>query len=295
MDNATPFADRSKQKAIEWATATVSWGPARLALKKGAHAAARARGKALERRGELPEIANIYTASTPKAGSQWMRAVFDHPVVRAHTNLFTVPQLNYQDKPERGLPLASYVPGLYVRYDEYRRIPHRYPHRVVYMFRDPRDVVVSGYFSAVKTHQNTYNAYVEQVRDELRAMPFDEGLLKLIEEAAPRLQEIATWAGIEDPNVEAFKLEEVSADPEPHVRRMLAHCGVELSEADLATLLADTSRESLQAKDLAKREAGAESHYRVDRKGYRDLFQPEHYAAVEKAVPGLVAQLGYPE
>ncbi len=295
MTDATPFADRSMQKAVAWATATVSWGPARLGLKKAAHQAAKVRGRALERRGELPAIANIYTASTPKAGSQWMRAVFDHPLVRARTNLFTVPQLDYQDHPERGLPLASYVPGLYVSYDEYRRIPHRYPHRVVYMFRDPRDVVVSGYFSAVTTHQNTYNAYVERVREELRAMPFDAGLLKLIEEAAPRLQEIATWADVEDPNVACFRLEEVSADPEPHVRRMLAHCGVELSEADLATLLQDTSRESLQAKDLARRAAGSESHYRVDRTDYRDLFQPEHYAAVEKAVPGLVARLGYPD
>ncbi|WP_278260104.1 hypothetical protein [Nocardioides convexus] len=35
------------------------------------------------------------------------------------------------------------------------------------MFRDPRDVVISGYFSAVKTHQNTYNDEVERLRDEL--------------------------------------------------------------------------------------------------------------------------------
>ncbi|NHA01517.1 hypothetical protein G5V59_21615 [Nocardioides sp. W3-2-3] len=106
MNNATPFADRSKQKAIEWATATVSWGPARLALKKGAHQAARARGRALERRGELPAIANIYTASTPKAGSQWMRAVFDHPVVREQTNLFTVPQAELPG-PARARPAAG--------------------------------------------------------------------------------------------------------------------------------------------------------------------------------------------
>ena len=62
-----------------WATRTVSWGPARIQIKKRAHTYARARGMMLERTGRLPEIANIYAASSPKAGSQWMRALLDHP------------------------------------------------------------------------------------------------------------------------------------------------------------------------------------------------------------------------
>ena len=33
----------------------------------------------------------------------------------------------------------------------------------------------------------------------------------------------------------------------------------------------------------------------MDRKTFRDVFQPEHYAALEELVPGLVARLGYPD
>jgi hypothetical protein len=288
-------AARVSDRARDWAIRAVQWGPARIGLKRGAHVYARARGAALKGTGRVPEIANIYAASSPKAGSQWMRALLDHPVVRSHTGLFAVPQLDYQENPEKGFPPGVFVPGLYVRYDEYKRIPHRYPHRCVYMFRDPRDLVVSGYYSAVKTHQNTFIEDVERAREEIRQLPFDEGLLKLIEVSADRLRDVATWVGVDDPNVAFFKLEEVQLDERAAVVRMLEHCGVSLSADELEAVMSDVSRESLQSKDLAQRKPGSESHYRVDRKTFRDVFKPEHYEAIERIVPGLVADLGYPE
>jgi hypothetical protein len=291
MSTAAGVGDRAR----EWAIRAVTWGPARVMLKRQAHTYARARGFMLERTGRVPEIANIYAASSPKAGSQWMRALLDHPVVRAHTGLYAVPQLDYQEHPEKGFPAGVFVPGFYVRYDEYQRVPHRYPHRCVYMFRDPRDLVVSGYYSAVKTHQNTYDDDVERTRDEIRALPFDEGLVRLIEDSAARLQDIGTWVGVEDPNVAFFKLEDVSADERSSVIRMLEHCGVVLSDDELESVMQDVSRESLQSKDLARRAPGSESHYRVDRRTFRDVFKPEHYEAIERVVPGLVSRLGYPD
>jgi hypothetical protein len=59
-------------------------------------------------------------------------------------------------------------------------------------------------------------------------------------------------------------------------------------------VLGETSREALQRKDLQFRRPGTESHYRVKRQTFRELFGPEHYAAVEQVVPGLVDKLGYP-
>lgn len=281
-------------RAREWATQVVQWNPARTAVKRGVHAYARARGLGLRATGRVPDIGNIFAASSPKAGSQWMKALFDHPVVRAHTGLFTLPQLDYQQTPHKRFPAGTFVPGIYAGYDEFLEIPRLRPRRVIYMFRDPRDLVVSGYYSAVKTHRPTHLAEVERVRDEIRALPFDEGLLLLIEDAAPRLREIETWVGVDDPDVASFRLEDVNADPRHWVDLMLKHCGVNLSTDELETVLHDVSREALQARDLAQREAGSESHYRVDRKTFRDVFKPEHHAALEAIVPGLAERLGYP-
>ena len=60
-------------------------------------------------------------------------------------------------------------------------------------------------------------------------------------------------------------------------------------------MLHDVSREALQARDLAQRDAGSESHYRVDRRSFRDVFTPEHHAALAQIVPGLAPRLGYPD
>lgn len=276
-----------------WATRAIQWNPARANVKRAVHLAARARGAALVRRNALPPIANIYAASSPKAGSQWLKALFDHPVVRRHTGLFTLPQLDYQARPDRTFPLGTFVPGVYASYPEYRRIRHRAAYRTVYLFRDPRDLVVSGYHSAVATHRKVHKREVEELRDRIRSLPFDEGLLLLIRDAAPRLREIETWVGVDDPMVATFRLEDVSADPRGEVDRMLRHCGVQLTPAELEEVLGDVSREALQARDLAERGDG-QSHYRVHRESFRDVLKPEHHRAIEEIVPGLVQRLGYP-
>ena len=67
----------------------------------------------------------------------------------------------------------------------------------------------------------------------------------------------------------------------------------DLSDGELEQVLRDTSREALQRQDLARRAPGADSHYRVQRQSFRELFRPEHYEALEEVVPGLVERLGY--
>lgn len=247
----------------------------------------------LTARGQLPEVANIFTAGPPKGGSQFMKQLFSHPIVAAHHGLFMLPEINYQAHPEWGVPPGTYVPGLHMSWPEFQRMPHKHTRRIIYMFRDPREVFVSGYFSAVGVHRPIKG--IEEFRDKLRAMPREEGLLELIRDPVSnaRIKEMATWVDVEDPDVLKFWLEELSTTPETVVPRMLEHCGVKLSEDELATVLKDTSRESLQAKDLAKRPEGSESHYRKNRLGFRDLFGPEHYAAVEEVSPGLAKRLGY--
>lgn len=279
-------------QARAWATRSVTWGPARYQLKKRAHTVARVRGRVLSATGSLPAVANIYAASSPKAGSQWMRALFDHPIVRSHTGLVTMPQLDYRVHPGRGLPLGTFVPGLYVSYDTYLRMPHRDTTRTIYMFRDPRELMVSGYYSATVSHPYTHTPEVEKVRDEIRALPFDQGLLHLIEYSTDRLQDMATWVGVEDPSVAFFRLEEVATDPATNIRGMLKHCDIMLNEFEFESLLADISRDALQAADLANRPEGAQSHYRKDAQPAETLLKPMHIEAIERIAPGLIDAVG---
>lgn len=279
-------------RARDALTTTVNWAPARTAVKHGAHAAARARGRYLAARGALPEVANIYAASCPKAGSQWTKALFDHPTIRAHTGLFTLPQFDYHHRRLRTFPAATFVPGLYLSYPAYASIPKPHPSRTVYVFRDPRDIVVSGYFASFGAHPDMLG--LAERRKRMESMSVEEGLLHSLEESAHHFRDMATWVDIADEQVATWRLEDISADPQGTVPKILAHCGVNLSDVELEQVLRDTSREALQRQDLARRAPGADSHYRVTRQSFRELFTPEHYEAVEHVAPGLVERLGYP-
>lgn len=278
------FRDRASQ--------AVRWEPMRDAVKVCARQAARSRGQYLVRTGRVPEVAMILLASSPKAGSQWSKAVFDHPIVRRHTGLFTYPQLDYQALKPRSFPAGVLVPGLYVGYDHYLRMPKRYSFRTVYVFRDPREIIVSAYFSAKGTHRVMGD--LGTIRNHLHDLSVGDGLLHLMPMLGFRLKEVDSWVGVQDPEVLVCRLEEISEDPRSNVLRILDHCGVSLSSDEFETVLDETSRASLQKKDLAARSAGSESHYRIQRKSYVDLFDQRHYDLLEEIVPGLIARLHYP-
>jgi hypothetical protein len=283
-----------KRPAVrEWTTAAVSWAPARNSIKRATHVAAYGRAGVLAGRRRMPTVMNLYSGSCPKSGSQWIKAVLDHPLVRAQTGLLTLPQLDYYGRPRNWrFPRGTYVPGLYLSYAAYRKIPKPADYRTVYIFRDPRDIVVSGYFSGLKTHRLMQG--LEERRKALEQMTVEEGLLSALDYGQQHLRDMATWVDVSDPKVATWRLEDISADPETAVPAILTHCGVELPAADLRTVVAETSREALQRRDLSGRQPGTESHYRVERQTFRELFGPQHHEAVERVVPGLVERLGYP-
>ena len=269
----------------------LSWEPGRDFVKAGVRHRARARGRVLEATGRVPDIATIFLASSPKAGSQWAKALFDHPIVADHTKLCPLPQRDYQAVKPTRFPAGTIVPGLYVGYDHYLKIPKPLPYRTVYVFRDPRELVVSAYFSAVATHRLIGD--LAPIREQLKQMSVTDGITYFTKLLGFRLREMATWVGVEDDHVLFCKLEEIGRDPRSNIERIFKHCEVNLTPEEFETVLHDVSREELQQKDLAARKKGEESHYRVKREGYKELFTPEHYALIEEIVPGLVADLGY--
>lgn len=273
------------------ASNAVQWQSARNAIKVGVRGYASVRGVAKTASRSLPPVVNLYTASSPKGGSQFMKELFGHPIIEARTGLFTMPQRLYQEHLDHAVPAATYIPGVHMTWEEFQSWPKRDSWRAIYMFRDPRELFVSGYFSAIGIHRAMPG--VEEFRAHLRTLPAAEGLLESIKFGSHRVTEMGTWVGVEHPDVLQLRLEDIEADPETWVPKMLEHVGVSLAPRDMARMMLDVSRESMQARDLALRPNGSESHYRLDRLSFRDLFGPEHFAACEAACPGLTARLGY--
>lgn len=278
----------------DWVVHTLTWPPLRNTVKRAVHVAARGRGAVIERRGDIPSPANIYAAGPQKAGSQWIKALFDHPLVREATGLFTLPQFDYQhNPPRRGFPVGTFIPGYYCSYEEFLAVPRKHDRKAIYLSRDPRTMVVSGYWSAVGSHPPLPSRELEQIRDELRRMPMDDALLRIIGMNKEFFETMDSWIGVDDPDVARFRLEDVATDDAGQVKAMFDHCDIHLSSSAFEQVLRETSRAALQAKDLAHRKPDTEGHYRSQPSDYREVFTAAHHAAFEQAAPGLIRRLGY--
>jgi hypothetical protein len=266
--------------------------PVRRPARYGGAFLLEARGVATERFGHPRPLRNIYGAGIQKAGSQWAKALFDHEFVVAATGLATFPQIVFGGRGFRNrFPAHCYVPGLYFPYPKYVEIHKQPPYRTFYIMRDPRDVVVSWYFSVRDTHPMI--GPIGELREKLHALSIHDGLLLGIEFLQPQLNGMKTWIDVPEPEVGLFRLEDIRDQPEREVRRLLAHCKVELTEEALGEVLRDTSRDSLRNKDLAKRAPGSESHYRQAPSRHTAYFEDAHHEAFRALTGDLVERLGY--
>jgi len=150
-----------------------------------------------------------------KAGSCWvdriLRELFgDQVVQRIGTEWFKkkgADQPCAEPPPQKALTFAdlfhqtpyregAVYPSLYLTREEFEKRPEFANANRFVVIRDPRDTLVSLYFSARESHPLDVNGRVEKLRGELRAQTKEEGLAMLIESALNRVTAIQrTWTG----------------------------------------------------------------------------------------------------
>ena len=105
--------------------------------------------------------------------------------------------------------------------------PAEMDHRTFFVLRDPRDALVSWYFSMRYSH-STENSEVVQMRDTLSRLSKADGLAELIERHMPHVIAIQrSWLGT---GTEIFRFEDLLADQQGSFNRMLAFCGIDPGE-----------------------------------------------------------------
>lgn len=199
----------------------------------------------------------------------------------------------------------------------------------IHMIRDPRDVVVSGYFSHLKTHPTHAWPELEVHRQRLQSQNKEEGLLAEIEFSAPFLQHMGNW-DYSTPHVCELKYEEVFQDPYRHVVEAFEFLGL-ISDPQgsywrharatarsvfrLATARGFGLEHSLRGASLPRAEildityanrfeakrggkkAGSEDRSRHFRKGiagdWKNHFTPVHKQVFKERYGDLVVRLGY--
>ena len=204
------------------------------------------------------------------------------------------------------------------------------PLKGVHVIRDPRDIIVSGYFSHKHSHPVGHLPHMAAHRQQLQEVSKDEGLLLEMDYAASALQDMADW-DYENPDILELKMEELTARPYEGFLRIFSHFGLLDEEGGYrllhrlkvfmqiltnrvslkrrmplnvrrtmpvnAGLLLDRvydNRFEKKTKGRAKGEADVKSHYRKGKAGdWRNHFTPDHAAAFKGRFGTLASDLGY--
>ena len=125
---------------------------------------------------------NTYHCCTQKTASQWFSGIFRDPKVYRYCGLRPLPydQVGLKEAPfDSPLPARTIDIHLYIDYPTYLTIPKPARYKTFFVLRDPRDIVVSFYFSTKYSHPEKF--YIAKLRKELNAMNIAQGMQHCID------------------------------------------------------------------------------------------------------------------
>jgi hypothetical protein len=165
------------------------------------------------------------------------------------------------------------------------------------MIRDPRDLVVSGYFFHLWTdepwaHRPRPDYGGRSYQQYLKDLDRDTGLAAEIERIGPSIRRMLAW-NYADPRFLELKYEEVMTDEQAAFRRIFRHYG--FSDGAVETAAAIAGQHSFTSVTGRKVGHKAEhSHLRSGQSGqWHEVLTPAHRAHFKELYGNAVVALGY--
>lgn len=249
---------------------------------------------------------NIYHCTVQKSASQWLRAILSDPRVYRACGLSPYryqdhlpgqhdPRKLTQRRFEKAFPATTIATTIYIDYDGFASIPKPPCYKAFFVMRDPRDVLISWYFSSKFSHPLMGD--LGRVRRDLQRLSEQDGLLYCIEHlddfglfAAQR-----SWADAagKDVNVLLVRYEDLIAEQSlATFEQLLRHCDIRAPGAELEAIL-----RTYRFEELSGRQAGDEDRFAHYRKGvagdWRNHFNRTIEARFEKAAGDLISLWNY--
>lgn len=171
--------------------------------------------------------------------------------------------------------------------------------RGVHVFRDPRDMVVSGYFSHRNSHPIEVDGvrWTELIRHRINLLKLDKdaGMMAEVEFSGYFLEHLLSWH-YDAPDVLPVRMEDLTSDPAGQWRRMLEHWQLfdQLPDGYLGELLQNHSFGQMAGGGRKLGEEDEKSHYRKGVAGdWHNHLTDDHLALFRERYGDLVERLGY--
>lgn len=252
---------------------------------------------------------NVYHCCVQRTGSQWIRHLLADPRVFKFSGLRQghpselLPDEAKMRELTRGHSDAEFPPGtivspLYIDFPAYKSLPKPQPHRAFCVTRDPRDIVVSWYFSVRYSHTvRGRTKILSDIRRELDTLSLSDGLLLAIHrlEDSGLFDAQRSWSepDPDDREILMVRYEDLTGPGQfDTFSQVFAHCDIRLPANVLAELLTAHSFERMSG-----RSRGDENKFSHLRKGvagdWRNYIEGEVAAEFVTVTQDLVEQLGY--
>src|SRR5918996_430534 len=254
------------------------------------------------------ESVNLYHCCVHKTGSQWIRNILSDPIVYKYSGL---KGYHYQSSLAGGndsrdisqrtfaeaFPRLTIVSPLYIPFGSFTTVPKPEKYKGFFVMRDPRDILISWYFSM--RHSHTVLENVRKVRETLDGMSFHDGILLAMDHlnTSGHFQVLDSWvdAPRTDPNVLLVRFEDLIGLASENVfEELFRHCDIRMPRKQLCKLLTKYSFRALSGRPPGQEDI--KHHYRKGIIGDWRNHLSDTLATRFKEVAGtLVSRLGYAE
>jgi len=221
-----------------------------------------------------------------------VKAVFADPLVAERSGMAVHPQFRYEmGEFKKRFPKYTFVPGLYIPYSLYKEIEKPDNYKTIYIYRDPRDIVVSWYYSMKETHYPMGS--VPAHRRLLSGMTEGEGIEYCIRHLQWKFSFLRQWLQHQDdPQVYFCRFEALTENPSDQWENIFEHCKIDMSSREVSHLVSRYSKEKMRKKDLKERQDN-KSHYRKDKKSWKNIFNKKHKEIFKKVNGNILEVSGY--
>ena len=253
------------------------------------------------------KIDNIYHCCVHKTGSQWIKAILSDDIVleKIGMKLYT-----YQNHlPTKGdprkltervfyhsFPIKCIISPLYMDYNSYMSIPKPESYKTFCIIRDPRDIVVSWFFSVKYSHPPM--GKILHHREILNQLSLSQGLVYCIEYLNDFgvFESLKSWINLPENDfyIKVFRFEDIVDVNRKYTEfaELFSHCNISVNTNEIMWLLDKYSFQRLQKKKKLKNTNV--SHYRKGIPGnWKEYFNENVSKIFDKLTGNLVNELGY--
>lgn len=225
----------------------------------------------------------IYHCCIQKTGSQWFKKVFNDNIIWKYRKLLLYsPKDNFITENEEILNRLSRLPEnlivgpLYIRYNDFVRINKNSDFRAFFIARDPRDLIVSNYFSLKYSH-SPYDPYILKMREKLNDISKKDGITELINSLSPGIKKtLEGWFSQDSEQVKLIKFEDFFGNNQLNeFTELLNFCKIYIPQNKIKYLLDKYSFKKISGRRLGTEDV--KNHYRKGTPGdWKNHFTAEH-------------------